>query len=242
MTSKKLSVKILHLYAEDMNVYGDHGNVLVLKKRIERYGYNAEIIEYNPGMELPENVDIIIGGGGQDSGQIIIQDDLQKIAPRLQEMAKDGTPMLMICGLYQLFGNSFTTANGTVIQGAGVLNVETKASPARLIGNITTESEDFGLIIGYENHSGKTTLGRLVSALGRVRLGAGNNGVDVTEGARFNNVIGTYLHGPILPKNPKIADFLIETAIKRKFNEELTVKLDDSLADMARKHTLKRPR
>lgn len=242
MTPKDHTITILHLYAEDMNVYGDHGNVLVLKKRLERYGYTPKVIEYNPGMKLPADIDILVGGGGQDSGQIAIQDDLLKIAPELKQLADNGVPMLLVCGLYQLFGNSFHTHDGTIIKGAGILNIETKASRERLIGNIATVSEEFGIIIGYENHSGKTTLGKRITALGRVRLGAGNNNVDVTEGARFNNVIGTYLHGPILPKNPKIADFLIKIAIERKFNEKLDKQLDDSLAEKARQFALKRPR
>lgn len=242
MMSQDRIIKILHLYAEDMNVYGDHGNVLVLRKRLERYGYQPEVIEYNPGMELPTYIDIVIGGGGQDSGQLAIRDDLLKIAPALKEMVNDGVPMLMVCGLYQLFGSSFHTANGDVIEGVGILDVDTKAGNERLIGNITTISEDFGVIIGYENHSGKTTLGKMANAFGRVRLGAGNNGVDVTEGARFNNVIGTYLHGPILPKNPQVADFLIKTAVKRKFSEKIDKQLDDSLAEKAREYALKRPR
>src|SRR5690554_6610425 len=100
MTKHERAVTILHLYAEDMNVYGDHGNVLVLKKRLERYGYTPNVVEYNPGMELPEAVDIVVRGGGQDSGQVAIQDDLLKIAPALKDMASDGVPMLMVCGLY----------------------------------------------------------------------------------------------------------------------------------------------
>ena len=236
------SIKIMYLYSNDMNIYGDYGNILTVKKRLELYGYKAEIINYNQGDIFPEDVDIIIGGGGQDSGQEKIQDDLQKIGPKLKELADKNAPMLVICGLYQLFGNFFQTASGQKINGIGLLNIETYARPERLIGNIVTHNEEFGEIIGYENHSGQTFLGHKMSALGRVRLGAGNNTLDISEGARYKNVIGTYLHGSLLPKNPAIADFLIEKAVMNKYGEFKQIKLDDKYTDKARKIAMKRPR
>src|SRR5690348_8388792 len=149
---------ILQLYPRDMNIYGDHGNLLVLKKRAEWHGYEPEIITYNPGDKFHDTVDIVIGGGGQDSGQDKIKADLIKIGPKLRKLAEDDTPMLVICGLYQLFGKFFKTQDGHVIDGIGLLDIETVAGPERLIGNIVTQSEQFGDIIGYENHSGQTTL------------------------------------------------------------------------------------
>jgi CobQ-like glutamine amidotransferase family enzyme len=240
MIDKKLI--ILHLYPRDMNIYGDHGNLLVLKKRAEWHGYETEVIEYNPGDEFPDNVDIVLGGGGQDSGQDKIQADLLKIGSHLRDMAKSGTPMLVICGLYQLFGKFFKTQDGHVIDGIGLFDVETTAGPERLIGNIVTRSEQFGDIIGYENHSGQTVLGTDTEPLGRVIHGAGNNGQDDTEGARYKNIIGSYMHGSLLPKNPDIADWLIEQSAIKKFGKFEPTVVDDRFAIQARKHAVKRPR
>ncbi len=225
-----------------MNIYGDWGNVLTVKRRAEWHGYSVKLIEYNPGDTFPESVDIVIGGGGQDSGQSVIQADLQSIAPRLTKLAKDGTPMLVICGLYQLFGNFFKTRDGITIPGIGIFNIETHGGPERLIGNIVTESEQFGQIVGYENHSGLTYLGKDVQPFGVVRKGAGNNGQDNYEGARVHNVIGSYLHGSLLPKNPAIADWLIEQACMRRFGAFEPSVINDTLADQARKIALERPR
>jgi hypothetical protein len=236
------TITILNLYANDMNIYGDHGNVLCLQKRLQWYGYKPHVIEYNQGNEFPDNVDIIVGGGGQDSGQSKIKEDLIKIGPKLKKLADDGVSMLMICGLYQLFGKFFKTSDGEIIKGIGLLDIETLGKSERLIGNIITRSEQFGDIIGYENHSGQTFLGHGVAALGHVRIGAGNNTHDVSEGARYKNVIGSYMHGSMLPKNPNVADYLIEQAVVRKYGEFKVKGLNDSYAEMARKIAAKRPR
>jgi CobQ-like glutamine amidotransferase family enzyme len=233
---------LLQLYPLDMNIYGDNGNALVLTRRLEWYGYTVKHIAYNPGDTFPENVDIVVGGGGQDSGQNNIVDDLLSIGPKLRQLADSGTPMLMVCGLYQLFGHFFKTASGETLRGIGLLDVETHAEPERLIGNIIVDSATFGEIIGYENHSGQTFLGDHATPLGTVRLGAGNNTADSYEGARYKNVIGTYLHGSILPKNPRLADFLIEKAVIKKFGEMSTDLIDDHFADLARRAAFKRPR
>lgn len=240
MSGKPLT--ILHLYPRDMNIYGDNGNVLVLKRRAEWRGYNVEVVNYNPGDTFPTNPDLIIGGGGQDSGQDKIQQDLLKIAPDLMRLAENNTPMLVICGLYQLFGKFFRTQDGHVIKGIGLLDVETVAGPERLIGNIITSSDDFGDIIGYENHSGQTYLGESIQPLGSVIKGAGNNGHDDYEGARYKNVIGSYLHGSLLPKNPAIADWLVKKAAEKKYGSFNDSSVDDRFATLAREHAIKRPR
>lgn len=236
------TLRILQLYPRDMNIYGDSGNTLVLAQRVKWHGYKPQLLSYNPGDIFPDDVDIIIGGGGQDSGQDKIQADLLTIRHHIHTLADDETPMLLICGLYQLFGNFFKTSDGHIINGIGIFNIETHAGPERLIGNITTRSDQFGDIIGYENHSGQTFLGEGVSSLGTIIKGAGNNGQDETEGAVYKNVIGTYLHGSLLPKNPLIADFLIEKAIEKKFGEFTPTVIDDRFAKLARQHALKRPR
>ncbi|MFZ1360585.1 MAG: glutamine amidotransferase [Candidatus Saccharimonadales bacterium] len=240
MTAKTL--RILQLYPRNMNIYGDTGNALVLMRRAKWHGYIPELISYDMGDAFPKNVDMIIGGGGQDSGQTVIQADLLTIGDTLKTLADGGTPMLMICGLYQLFGRFFKTSDGRTIQGIGILDAETQAGPERLIGNIVTHSEQFGDIIGYENHSGQTSLGEQAQPLATIIKGAGNNGQDDTEGARYNNVLGSYLHGSLLPKNPAIADFLIEQAAVNKYGEFTPTVIDDRFAKLAREHTLKRPR
>ncbi|TKV28114.1 glutamine amidotransferase [Arthrobacter sp. NamB2] len=238
----KGSLRILQLYPREMNIYGDYGNVLVLKQRLAWRGYGAEILEHNAGDPFPDDVDLVIGGGGQDSGQIVIQDDLQAIAPALRGLAEDGTPMLLICGLYQLFGNVFRTHDGTEIPGIGVLDLETRGGAKRLIGNVVATSEEFGEIHGYENHSGQTYLGDGLKPLATVIKGAGNNAEEKHEGARYKNIVASYLHGSLLPKNPAIADFLLRTAAERKFGEFQDDGVDDTLAELARQHAGARPR
>lgn len=239
MTAK---LKILHLYARDMNIYGDNGNILAITHRAKQYGIGTEVIAYNPGDKLPDNIDIIIGGGGQDSGQSKVVDDLQAIGSRLKKLAEANVPMLMVCGLYQLFGHKFITSDGTEIPGISLLDITTTAGPERLIGNLSVDSAQFGELIGYENHSGQTFLGDRVKPLGNVIRGAGNNNHDGYEGARYKNVIGTYLHGPLLPKNPEITDYLLFAALANKGTVLPDVAIDDSIANLARKYAFGRPR
>ena len=235
-------MKIVQLYPKDMNIYGDWGNVLALSRRAQKHGITTEIVDYNPGDVFPEDADVLIGGGGQDSGQGVIQEDLHAIAPTLRQMAEDGMPMLVICGLYQLFGHRFTTAEGQVLEGIGIFDLETVGGAKRLIGNIVTESEEFGLIVGYENHSGLTTLGPQTRPLGHVLTGEGNNRETDDEGARCHHVIGSYLHGSLLPKNPRITDFLIRCAAERKHGFFTPAPIDDALVERAREVALSRPR
>ena len=242
MSREPKPIHVLSLYPRDMNIYGDQGNLLTIQRRLEWYGYQPVIHRYNPGDAFPDDVDIVVGGGGQDSGQSIIQPDLQRIAPRLHDLADSDTPMLMICGLYQLFGHFFETREGERLEGIGILDVTTYGRDERLIGNIITESPDFGTIYGYENHSGQTFLGPKASPLATVRLGAGNNTEDTHEGARYRHVIGSYLHGSLLPKNPRLADFLIAQAVATRYGDSLSIAIDDSLARLAREAAASRPR
>ena len=237
-----MTINILHLYPKEMNLYGDHGNILALVRRCEWRGIKTKVIAHEAGDNIPNNVDIIFGGGGQDSGQNKIEADLIKNTPKLKKLIDDGTPCLVICGLYQLFGRSFTTADGHEIKGTGILNLETHANTERLIGNITIQSPQFGEAVGYENHSGLTTLDNPAECLGKVVNGSGNNGQDETEGCFYKNCIGTYLHGPILPKNPQIADFLIKKALERQGKKIELKKLDDHEEEQAHHSAVSRPR
>ena len=230
---------IVSLYHNDMNIYGDTGNILALVRRAKQHGLAPIVHEYNPGDAFPENAHLLIGGGGQDSGQSSIYEDLQKIAPQLHTLAKNGAPMLMICGMYQLFGHEFITTSDEHIKGIGVLDVVTQAESERLIGNVIAHSDDFGELVGYENHSGQTFLSGDTTPLATVKAGVGNNMTEKHEGARKHNVIGSYLHGPLLPKNPQIADWLIKQAVVNRYGEFKAGKIDDELAKRARKIALK---
>ena len=237
------TLHILHLYPKEMNLYGDHGNILTLKKRAEWRGFRVNVAEHHIGDQLPNHIDIIFGGGGQDSGQSKIEADLRAHATELKTLIEQGTPCLVVCGLYQLFGEYFQTGDGQKIAGINILPVQTVAGPKRLIGNIVINSPEFGEVVGYENHSGLTTLAPQAKPFGTVVSGAGNNGNDYTEGAFYKNCIGTYLHGPILPKNPRLADFLLLKALQRK---DASIKklapLNDAIELHAHSVAAKRPR
>lgn len=236
------SITIAHLYPKEMNIYGDWGNVLTLKRRLEWHGFIPKIVEHHPGKPFPKNVDILIGGGGQDSGQAVVQSDLLEISEILHRLADDEVPMLVICGLYQLFGRFFKTSDGDTIQGIGIFKAETHGGPKRLIGNTVVESHKFGELIGYENHSGLTLLDNDQPALGRVVKGKGNNGEDTTEGAVYKNVYGSYLHGSLLPKNPALADELLRAAIVKRYGSFDPHDIDDTFATYAREIARRRPR
>lgn len=240
--NSKGEITILQLYPDEMNIYGDYGNVLTLRRRLQWHGYKPTIIYHHPGKPFPKVVDIIIGGGGQDSGQDTVAYDLQKNSEHIRKLVSDGVPMLMVCGLYQLFGHRFVTKDSKQIEGIGVFGLVTIAGPKRLIGNIVAQSELLGEIVGYENHSGQTKLLGDQLPLARVVKGAGNNGQDKTEGAITHNAIGTYLHGSLLPKNPVIADHLIEIATIRKYGNFEPEIIDDSFAARARSVAKRRPR
>ncbi|QQS19657.1 glutamine amidotransferase [Candidatus Saccharibacteria bacterium] len=232
---------VVHLYPQEMNIYGDTGNRLVLQKRAEWRGFDVQVELVGVGDIIPSEADIIIGGGGQDAGQGQIQDDLAQKAPILKKMAEEGVVMLMICGMYQLFGRAFTTNAGEVIKGIGVLPLETVGGDTRMIGN-TTYDTPFGTVVGYENHSGITTLDDPALAFGTVTRGEGNNGQDKTEGCRLYNVFGTYSHGPVLVKNPVFADELLRLALSRRYDNVELPPLDDTL-ELSAHHTAEtRPR
>ena len=236
-----LELSIVHLYPKEMNIYGDTGNRLALQKRAQWRSIEVTTHLIGIGDTLPADVDIVIGGGGQDAGQGIIQDDLQRKAPQLRALAEKGVVMLMICGMYQLFGRSFITHTGEVIKGIGVLPLETHGGDTRMIGN-TTYDTPYGEVVGYENHSGVTVLDDTTQAFGTVIRGDGNNGQDGTEGCRVANVLGTYSHGPVLVKNPQLADGLLLLALQRKYSDVPFASFDDTIENAAHQTAASRPR
>jgi len=244
------TIRIVQLYPAQMNIYGDIGNLEVLQRRAGLYGLKVETGAHGTGDDVSDlaNADIVLGGGGQDSGQARIVDDLTSIGPTLRHMVDDGVAVLVVCGMYQLFGHSFITGTGQEMTGIGVFDMQTQAGEKRLIGNIVIETE-FGQVVGYENHSGLTTLRPGQASFGTVIAGEGNCG-DGTEGARVGNCFGTYLHGPVLPKNPVVADHLLAVAarrigmslVPRDASAAEQLKLLDDLAVSARQVAVKRPR
>lgn len=236
------ALKLVHIYPKEMNIYGDNGNVLIIKQRLSWRGYKVTICNIGIGDKLPDDTFMIIGGGGQDSGQGNITADLMAKADKLKLLAKQGVPMLMICGMYQMFGHYFKTNQGEKLPGIGLLDVHTIAGDKRVIGNIVSNTE-WGTLVGYENHSGLTYLGAGAKPFGSTIKNQGNNGIDLTEGARQHNVFGTYMHGPILSKSPEFADYLIAQALNKQGidynNEPLKI---DKLTYIAKEYAQKRPR
>jgi CobQ-like glutamine amidotransferase family enzyme len=234
-------IEVAHLYPAEMNIYGDRGNVMVLRNRLAWRGFDVAVTEVGPGDAFdPTAVDVIFGGGGQDAGQAVVAADLQARRTAMLEARDAGVVLLAICGTYQLLGHRFVTADGDELPGIGLFDLETRAGDGRLIGNVVVES-DFGRLVGFENHGGRTYLAPGQEALGRVLKGAGNNGESGEEGARTHNAFGTYLHGPVLPKNPALADALLARALARHGVDELAP-LDDRVELAAAATASARPR
>jgi len=235
-------ITLVHLYPREMNIYGDTGNVLVLRRRLQWRGLPVHVVPVSVGDPLPSDADILLGGGGQDAAQGEIGADFATRGAQLRAMADDGVVMLTICGTFQMLGHEFITQEGVRIAGVGVLDVVTRGQHERLIGNNYVDTADAGRLVGYENHSGLTELGPGVLPLGTTRPGRGNNGRDETEGAVRDNVIGTYLHGPVLAKSPRFADDLPRRALSRRGADTELEPLDDALAEQAARVAVGRPR
>lgn len=235
-------MKLIHLYPREMNIYGDTGNMLVLRRRLQWRGLPVEIAAVSVGDPLPTDADILLGGGGQDAAQGEIGADFASRGAQLRAMADDGVVILSICGTYQMLGHEFVTQEGRHIPGVGVLDIVTNGQAERLIGNNFVDTPDSGRLVGYENHSGLTVLGPDVRPLGTTQSGRGNNGHDRTEGAVRDNVVGTYLHGPVLAKSPRFADELLRRALARRGMDTDLEPLDDTLAEQAARVATGRPR
>ncbi len=231
-----MKLTICHLYPDLMNLYGDRGNVITLTRRCEWRGIKVSLLAVGLGEKADfGSFDILFMGGGQDKEQKLICDDFQGVkGEALAEAVEDGVAMLAICGAYQLLGRFYETGAGDRLPGIGLLDVETRAGKKRMIGNVVvTSALDGGRVrtlVGFENHSGRTYLGPRVKPLGKVCIGYGNNGEDGQEGAVYRNVVGTYLHGSVLPKNPWLADWLIARALARRYGSGTPLPpLDDTV-------------
>lgn len=233
-----MRLRLAHLYADVMNVYGDRGNAIALRYRCEARGIALDVDGIGIGEAFdPGEYDLVIIGGGEDREQRRIADDLAGRGPAIRAAIEDGLPALAVCGGFQLFGERYVDADGGVLPGIGVFGMETRhpgEGEERAIGNVLLQTQ-FGEVVGFENHGGRTWLGDGQEPFGTVIAGRGNNGKDGSEGARVANAIGTYLHGSLLPKNPGVADFLLGTALARRYGEGATLEpLDGALEESAR--------
>ncbi len=224
-------MKILHLYPDEMNLYGDGGNIICLKKRLEARNYKADVIGVGVGERITD-FDIMFIGGGPDREMKIIAKDVRRKSDELSYYINSGKTLLAICGGYQILGEYYKTTSSQTVELTGALPFFTESTKQRMIGNVVINSP-FGKIVGFENHSGKTYLGGELQPLGKVLTGYGNNGEDKTEGVLFKNTFGTYAHGPVLSKNPLLADEIIKRALRvnelRKIDDELEQKCHNSL-------------
>jgi lipid II isoglutaminyl synthase (glutamine-hydrolysing) len=255
------SLKLGWLYPQLMSTYGDRGNVIAIKQRAQWRGIAVEVIPYDQGSapEVLNQVDLVAGGGAQDRQQEIVMRDLAGAKTEAIRAKLDaGAPGVFTCGSPQLLGKYYEPGLGERIDGMGIIDLVSKhpgIDAPRCIGNVIFEvtaqrlaaelkvllGGQKPIIVGFENHGGRTFLGEQAEALGTVIKGFGNNAQDGTEGAFYRNAIATYSHGPLIPKNPFIADWMIQTALRNKYQEEIALApLDDSLADRARKTMLDR--
>lgn len=247
-----MRLKLCHLYPDLLDLYGDRGNITTLAARAGWRGLELEVQNVSLGERIDfQSLDILFLGGGSDREQNILVDDLTDRVDELKSAIEEGLVVLTICGGYQLLGQYYQTVEGIKIPGLGILDLWTIAGKDRLIGNVVVDLkiEEFAAVglnsklstlVGFENHSGRTYLGPQLKPLGKVVHGHGNNGEDRGEGMRYKNVFGTYLHGPLLPKNPHIADLLLSLALTRRGWTEALPPLDDRLEELAHETVVER--
>ena len=226
-----MNIRVAHLYPDYLNIYADRGNIAVLAQRAAWRGHELEVTAIGiHGAIDPRAYDLYYLGGGQDREQLLVAPDLAAKAARLKEAVDDGAAILAVCGGYQLLGRGYRGFHGEDMPGVGLLPLETVAGERRMIGDVLIETE-MGPIAGFENHAGRTHLDSGAEPLGRVVSGFGNDGESGFEGCRLGRVVGTYLHGPLLPRNPRVADWLLAQALAHRTGGEPPelAPLDDEL-------------
>lgn len=235
-----MKLTIGHLYPDLLNLYGDRGNIACLMKRCQWRGIDARTI----GFESEDSIDfslldIVLLGGGSDREQMLVCEKLKKIRQAFQSYVEDNGVVLAVCGGYQLLGRYYKTKDG-LIQGLDLVDLYTEQGEGRLINNIVLDSPLCKMpVVGFENHGGRTNIGKN-RPFGKVLYGAGNDGESGYEGVIYKNVIGTYLHGPLLPKNPQICDHLIKKALERRYGDIDLKPLDDRQEHGANTYMVKR--
>ena len=228
-----MELKICHMYPDLLNLYGDRGNMICLCKRLQWRGIDVSVTKLPLGADGDiGSFDLIFIGGGQDFEQQVLLEDLHRGKDRqIKSAIEDGVTFLTICGGYQMLGSYYETFDGQRCDFIGAVDMYTIGGKKRMIGNYKFRcADDAGssVVVGFENHSGKTRLGSGIAPLGKVLTGFGNNGEDGTEGVHYNNVFGTYSHGPLLPKNPEFCDMILKTALERKYGHAELSPLDDA--------------
>ncbi|MTV48477.1 glutamine amidotransferase [Heliobacillus mobilis] len=234
------TLTLIHLYPDLLNLYGDRGNIITLRRRCEWRGITLQVHSASLGEKAAfDDADLVFMGGGSDREQtLLFQDFQQHKGPALVEAAEGGLPLLSVCGGYQLLGLYYRTHTGEEMPGLGLFDAWTEAGSTRLIGNVVAQAPLLGeqaTLVGFENHSGRTFLGSRggIQPLAQVTAGFGNNGDDQGEGAVYKNAVGTYLHGPVLPKNPALADWLLSKALERRYGGGSLSTLQDTWENRA---------
>lgn len=236
-----MELRIAHLYPELLNLYGDRGNIIALKKRAEWRKIEVQVQEYNLSDEIDfKNTDILFVGGGSDREQLLVCNRLCELKDEFSSYVEKGGVVAAICGGYQLLGHYYKM-KGETIKGLGILDIYTESGEGRLIGNVVVNSDFLDMpVVGFENHGGRTFIGNH-KPLGKVMYGCGNNGVDGFEGVVYKNVIGTYLHGPLFPKNPHLCDYIIKKALQNRYGEDIVLQeLDDKVETEANEYIVNR--
>jgi len=247
-TDPMRTVRLCHLYPGEMNIYADRGNIAVLRRRLEWRGLALHVTAIGLGDAIiPGEHDLYYLGGGQDRDQAVVADDLRRSkGPAIVSAVEDGAALLAVCGGYQLAGRGYVGVDGSVMPGIGLLDAETVAGPTRLIGDVLINATLDGAtqeVAGFENHAGRTLLGSGATPFGTVVAGFGNDGESGTEGVVRMRAIGTYLHGPLLPRNPWVGDTVLRWALAHRTGGDVVLEpLDDSLEDAARAVAVARAR
>lgn len=237
-------INIYHLYPEQLNLYGDRGNILALIQRARWHGLEPGLFPVRPGYRADfRRCDLLFVGGGQDAEQKMVFQDFYNLRREIADFIEQGMVLLAICGSYQLLGHYYETASGERIPGLSLLDLHTTAGRQRMTGDLVvrcTALSPPGTLVGFENHGGRTFLGPGLKPLGEVIKGFGNNGKDRTEGVAYKNLIGTYLHGALLPKNPWLTDHLLRQALRYRGENRRLGHLDDTLENLAHNYIVRR--
>ena len=235
-----MKITIGHLYPDLLNLYGDRGNIQCMKKRLEWRGIEASVMEFSLTDHIDfSQLDLVLLGGGSDREQMLVCQRLKTIREDFVSYVEDGGSVLAVCGGYQLLGHYYDTEDGR-IEGLSLVDLYTRQGSPRLISNIVIQNENFPYpIVGFENHGGRTYINDN-RPLGKVAFGHGNNGEDGQEGVLYKNVVGTYLHGPLLPKNPHVCDYLLKNALERKYGTADLAPLDDEQELEANRYIVER--
>lgn len=234
-------IRIAHLYPDMLNLYGDRGNIIALTERMKARNIDVVTDQITMGKSFnSDDYDILFVGGGQDFEQDVLLDDLKKGKDiEIKRAIENSKVFLAICGGYQMLGKYYKTYNGKMLEYMGALDFYTEGKEERMIGNYAFKTKEGIEVVGFENHSGRTYLGKNVEPLGKMIKGYGNNGEDGTEGVRYKNTFGTYSHGPVLPKNSQLADLLIAKAVENKYGKADLAPLDDTLEIKAQQQVMK---